>query len=191
MFSQFEVSVSTDKTEYLVGENIEIAVTTYNPSSNPIILNWPDACQYDVVIDGQQNIGCIFVPTQLTIESLTNHSWSFTYIETFDIGNHEIIGFVVNYGEPDKTSIHVRDADSYFPLGVGNEWIYQIEVDNDLYIYTQSIAGTDIDSSGNLFYVFSTFDAGSNFEFSATHFRWEDGQLWGWFGSYYDTSEYK
>lgn len=108
MYSQFEVSVLTDKTEYLVGENIEITVTTYDPLSNPIILNWPDACQYDVVIDGQQNIGCIFVPTQLTIESLTNHSWSFTYIETFDIGNHEIIGFVVNYGEPDTTSIHVR-----------------------------------------------------------------------------------
>ncbi|MBT3519404.1 MAG: hypothetical protein HOC41_01145 [Candidatus Marinimicrobia bacterium] len=30
VYSQFEVSVLTDKTEYLVGENIEITVTTYD-----------------------------------------------------------------------------------------------------------------------------------------------------------------
>lgn len=139
MYSQFEVSVLTDKTEYLVGENIEITVTTYDLSSNPIILNWPDACQYDVVINGQPNIGCIFVPTQLTIKSLINHSWSFTYIETLNIGNHKIIGFVVNYGEPDTTSIHVRDTDSYFPLAVGTfENCFQFSVSNaygDSYLF--------------------------------------------------------
>ncbi|MBL7014226.1 MAG: T9SS type A sorting domain-containing protein [Candidatus Marinimicrobia bacterium] len=187
--AQIEVSVFTDKSNYIVDENIEITVSAYNPTAEPITLNWPDACQYDVFIDGQPNIGCVMVPSQLTIESLSTYAWAFTYHELLDIGNHEIIGLVVNYGEPDTTIINVRDGDGYFPLDVGNEWVYRIDYDYDLYIHTQAITGTDSDSSGNLFSIFNTFDTGFGFSFLPTHFRWEDGQIWGWFGPYYDSVE--
>jgi len=38
LYSQIEVSFSTDKSDYLVGENIEITITVYNPSTKAITL---------------------------------------------------------------------------------------------------------------------------------------------------------
>ena len=40
LYSQIEVSFSTDKSDYLVGENIEITITVYNPSTKAITLFW-------------------------------------------------------------------------------------------------------------------------------------------------------
>jgi len=34
----------------------------------------------------------------------------------------------------------------------------------------------------------NSFNTG--FDYFPTNFRWEDQQLWGWFGSYYDTLEF-
>jgi len=58
LYSQIEVSFSTDKSDYLVGENIDITITVYNPSTKAITLFWGDHCQFDYDIDGEPNITC-------------------------------------------------------------------------------------------------------------------------------------
>ncbi len=45
-FGQIDVSVSTDRDIYMVGEDVEITVTAYNPATEPITLNmsYPGIC---------------------------------------------------------------------------------------------------------------------------------------------------
>ena len=58
LYSQIEVSFSTDKSDYLIGKNIETTITVYNPSTEAITLYWGDHCKVDYYIDGEPNITC-------------------------------------------------------------------------------------------------------------------------------------
>lgn len=186
--AQIEVTVATDKSTYQYGDSVEIFVVAYNPTSEPITLSWPDHCQFDYLIDGEPHITCIQVPSELTIESQSYHTWEWTDTEPLETGEHEIVGLVVNYGEPDTTYIYVQNPD-YFPLEVGNEWTYEITYDYDIYIHYQTITNTEEDTLGNTFYELNSFDYFSTFNLP-NFFRWDNSQVWGWFGPYYDTLEY-
>jgi hypothetical protein len=105
---QIEVSVATDKSTYQYAESVEIFVIAHNPTSDTLTLSWPDHCQFDYLIDGEPNVDCITIPSQLVLAPDSSHTWSTVHSDPLTPGDHIIIGYVINYGEPDTTVITVE-----------------------------------------------------------------------------------
>ena len=99
-------------------DSVAIFVVAYNPTSDTITLSWPDHCQFDYLIDGEPNVDCITIPSQLVLPPDSSHTWSAIHKDPLTPGEHVIIGYVVNYGEPDTTVITVESLaiESGFPV---------------------------------------------------------------------------
>jgi len=103
-----EVSVATDKATYLLGEDVTVFVTAYNPNPQPVTLFFGSALQRSYSIDGiydwRQGHGWGDWPTRVVIGPNDTHTWDLihgSYERQFyplDIGTHTVIGEVVGYG---------------------------------------------------------------------------------------------
>lgn len=97
--------VTTDKSQYAVGENISITIKAINTSSIPQTLSFSSSKQADYVIDGKyrQSANKFFAQSLTSVEVPGNFSYQWKFIHKsadykLEAGSHTILGEVVGYG---------------------------------------------------------------------------------------------
>jgi hypothetical protein len=111
-FAQVEVSVSTDKSSYYVGENIAIYVTAHNLTAAPQTLQFGSTLQAQYTLDGAFTTPTIgldiltsqYLPPYGSYTWSFSHSWSAYYLA---LGGHSVNGTVVGYGESEAAAFEV------------------------------------------------------------------------------------
>ncbi len=111
-----EVSVSTDKNEYELGEPVKIDVTATNSSEEPVRLRFPTLHQADYKIDDAYlwSRGKFFLPiaTSVTIPGGGQVTWHFVHTQRdyrLLPGEHSIVGIVIGYGKSEPVTILVKE----------------------------------------------------------------------------------
>ncbi len=95
--------------------------------------------------------------------------------------------YVANgYQSPCNHSSNYLD---YFPLEVGNEWIYQFSYNEDSLVHHQTISNIEMDTMENIYYEFDS-DFIPGWFFTPKYFRWDGSWVWGWFGPFNDNSSH-
>ena len=108
-----DISVETDKDIYLLGEDILVSVTAYNPSSEQVILGFPTGLQstylMDDTFDWSEDKIFSQTPSGVFIEPYSSYTWELLHgfnereLYTPDVGYHTVIGEVI--GEGQSTSV--------------------------------------------------------------------------------------
>jgi len=114
--SLIEVSVSTDKETYELGEPVKIDVKATNTSGEAVTLHFPTLHQADYQIDNAYlwSRGKFFlsISTSVTIPGGSELIWHFVHSgRDFRLlpGEHTIVGIVVGYGESEPATIVVKE----------------------------------------------------------------------------------
>jgi hypothetical protein len=103
------VSTLTDKETYLLGEEVVVSVTAYNPDPDPVTLNFFTTLQASYLMDDvyDWSEGRFFNPAfrQRTIEAYGFYTWDLRHtsshdmiIYPIDVGTHTVVGEVLGYG---------------------------------------------------------------------------------------------
>jgi len=113
-----DVSVSTDKEIYELGELVKINVSATNNSDNPVTLEFPTLHQADYRIDEAYlwSKGKFFlpIPTSITLPPGAKITWSFVHSAgeyRLLPGEHSIVGIVVGYGRSEPRVIVVNEKE--------------------------------------------------------------------------------
>lgn len=102
-----EVSVTTDKTTYLLGEEIGISVTAFNPNDYELSL---DALSYYKIDDGKWlPLYIMIVWPPIPLPPMSSYTWDFEhfhgppldpdYYPLLEIGEHSVVGQAAVYTE--------------------------------------------------------------------------------------------
>jgi hypothetical protein len=104
-----DISVATDKGTYLLGEDITVFVTAYNPNPELITLQFSTSMQVSYLLDStynwKENHGSYPWLTEQIIPSMASHTWTLVHgIEEMNtypltIGTHTVVGEVLGYGQ--------------------------------------------------------------------------------------------
>ena len=110
-----EISVATEKSTYLLGEDFWVFVTAYNPNPEPVTLtiahvNVPASYLLDDVFNWSD--GLVRIPTVVyqTIDPLDSYTWELHHSNSryfLNPGTHTIEGEVVGYGFSSPINIEV------------------------------------------------------------------------------------
>ncbi len=108
-----QLTVATDKYTYLVGEDITISVTAYNPGGESVTLTFPTSLQASYIMDGaydwiEGGHGSLMVITEVTLAPESSHTWErkhdweytigpTTYGYDLSVGTHSVIGVLDAY----------------------------------------------------------------------------------------------
>ena len=102
------ISTITDKETYLLGEEVVVSVTAYNPDPDPVTLNFVSSLQasylMDDVYDWTEGKFFTQLGSQLTIDPYGSYTWDLTHghsemeLYPLDVGTHTVRGEVVGYG---------------------------------------------------------------------------------------------
>ncbi|MDH4240765.1 MAG: hypothetical protein OEW48_14495, partial [Phycisphaerae bacterium] len=108
-----EVSAATDKSTYLLGEDVTIFVTAYNPNAEAVTLFF-ECMVASYLMDGVFDYAEVpWTPWpfhQVTIESHSSHTWELTHNEMgypLGIGTHTVVGEVLGYGYSEPVDFEV------------------------------------------------------------------------------------
>jgi hypothetical protein len=111
------ISTITDKDTYLLGEQVIVSVTAYNPDPNPLTLNFVTSLQASYLMDDVYDWteGKFFTQFggQLTIEPYGSYTWDLTHgnhemeLYPLDVGTHTVRGEVVGYGYSSQVQFEV------------------------------------------------------------------------------------
>jgi hypothetical protein len=103
------ISTVTDKESYLLGEEVVVSVTAYNPDPNPVTLYFVSSLEASYLMDDVYDWteGKFFSQFggQLTIDPYSSYTWELTHgpgemgLYPLDVGTHTVVGEVVGYGE--------------------------------------------------------------------------------------------
>jgi len=104
-----EVSATTDKSTYILGEDVTVFVTAYNPNPEAVTLTFGDTLQasylMDWVFDWSEGKGFVQKLTYVTIEPHESHTWKRTHgpdervMYPLNVGKHIVMGRVVGYAQ--------------------------------------------------------------------------------------------
>jgi hypothetical protein len=102
------ISTITDKETYLLGEQVIVSVTAYNPDPNPVTLSFATSLEasylMDDVYDWTEGKYFTQLGRQLTIDPYDSYTWDLPHgqsemeLYSLDIGIHTVRGEVVEYG---------------------------------------------------------------------------------------------
>ncbi len=102
------ISTITDKNTYLLGEEVIVYVTAYNPNPEPVTLGFLTSLQASYLMDGVFNWSehrqFNPIPTGRIIEPYDSYTWNLSHdsyamtIYPLDIGYHTVAGEVMGYG---------------------------------------------------------------------------------------------
>jgi hypothetical protein len=102
------ISTMTDKESYLLGEEVVVSVTAYNPDPNPVTLNFATSLEASYLMDDvyDWSDGKFFTQfgRQLTIYPYDSYTWELTHghhemeLYPLNVGTHTVVGEVVGYG---------------------------------------------------------------------------------------------
>lgn len=102
------ISTITDKESYLLGEEVVVSVTAYNPDPNPVTLYFGSSLQASYLMDDvyDWSDGKVFGDrlSQRTIDPYGSYTWDLIHghheMEAYplEIGAHTVVGEVVGYG---------------------------------------------------------------------------------------------
>lgn len=149
-FGQVDITVETDKSEYLLNEPVEIYITAHNLTNDSLTLQFPTSCQSEYYIDDFYSAsyhGCYLALTQVTIAPNGVKTWNWTHsLDRFLLvgGIHTVVGEVLGYGLSDTVNISILSrAFSYFPLVTGSRWtlVSQSEAVTETVVEDQLIDG--------------------------------------------------
>ncbi len=111
------ISAITDKESYLLGEEVVVSVTAYNPDPNPVTLNFATSLEasylMDDVYDWSDDKYFKQFGRQLTIDPYGSYTWDLAHGPTemeaypLEIGAHTVVGEVVGYGYSSKVQFEV------------------------------------------------------------------------------------
>ena len=111
------ISTITDKESYLLGEEVVVSVTAYNPDPNPVTLNFATSLQASYLMDSvyDWSDGKFFIQfgRQLTIDPYGSYTWDLIHghyemeLYPLDIGTHTVVGEVVGYGNSSTVQFRV------------------------------------------------------------------------------------
>ena len=104
-----EVSVTTDESTYLLGEEVTVFVTAYNPNPQAVTLYFGTTLEASYLMDGvfdwTEDKYFAQVIGQFTIEPYDSYTWNLCHgpdemaIYPLDVGTHTVVGEVVGYGQ--------------------------------------------------------------------------------------------
>ena len=131
-----EVSITTDKPTYLLGEEVTVFVTAYNPNPEPVTLYFAESLKASYLMDGifdwTEGKGWPTIPTQVVIDAHDIHTWNLSHgspemaIYPLSIGTHTVVGEVVGYGQSAPVEFEVIPEPATVVLfGMGIVWIRQ------------------------------------------------------------------
>ena len=108
-----EVSIETDKSEYQVGEQIEISINARNITADTLKLNFTSSCQVEYFIDDYYSVlnadwGCLLSETWVIIPPGSTFTWYKQHSATdytLTEGVHTIVGQILD-GNGGFTSPH-------------------------------------------------------------------------------------
>ncbi len=102
------ISTVTDKDTYLLGEEVIVSITAYNPEPNPVTLYFGTSLQSSYLMDDVYDWTYykLFQPslTHRTIAPYGSYTWDRTHGQSemelypLDVGTHTVRGEVVGYG---------------------------------------------------------------------------------------------
>jgi hypothetical protein len=115
--SGLEITVDTDKDEYALDENVEIAVTATNNTAETMKLEFRSGQQASYSIDGVYHYtdhhAAPLVLTEVILESGKSETWNFTHTpDDYRLlpGPHCIVGVVIGYGKSEPKKIFVAEG---------------------------------------------------------------------------------
>jgi hypothetical protein len=104
-----DISATTNKPVYMLGEEVVVFVIAYNPNPEPITLGFTSSLVASYLMDGvfDWSEGKVFgqIPTGVRIEPYDSYTWNLSHdshammIYPLGIGTHTVIGEVVGYGQ--------------------------------------------------------------------------------------------
>ena len=112
-----EVITTTDKSTYLLGEEVTVFVTAYNPNSERVTLGggfYFASYIMDGVYDWAEGRSAPAVITSMTIEPHDSCTWELKHgsyelgVYPLNVGTHTVVGEVVGYGESTPVEFEVR-----------------------------------------------------------------------------------
>lgn len=111
------ISTLTDKESYLLGEEVVVSVTAYNPDPNPATLNFATSLEASYLMDDvyDWSDGKFFTQfgRQLIIDPYGSYTWQLAHGSTemeaypLEIGAHTVVGEVVGYGNSSTVQFQV------------------------------------------------------------------------------------
>ncbi len=130
MASVVDITAVTNKTSYLIGEDIEIFITAYNPNPEPVALAFSTSMQASYLMDDTYNWkdhhGSYQVVTQQQIDAFDSYTWTLVHgtYEFIDylptIGSHTILGEILGYGQSTPVEFEVvPEPSTLVLLGLG------------------------------------------------------------------------
>jgi Intracellular proteinase inhibitor len=142
-----DISVATDKTTYLVDEDVQVFISAYNPGTDPVTLTFASDIQItywmDEIYDWQEGRSRLPAITQVTINPNTTHTWDLTHssyemsLYPLEIGTHNVVGIVMAYELPcsgDSTPVEFKvipEPATLFFFSFGTLWIIRYSKRNN------------------------------------------------------------
>ena len=115
--SGLEVTVETDKNEYVLDEDVQIVVTATNTSSETMKLEFRSSHQASYSIDGvyhwHEHQPGMPVVTYLELGPGESETWTFTHkAEQYRLlpGPHSVVGIIIGYAKSEPKKIFVGEA---------------------------------------------------------------------------------
>jgi hypothetical protein len=108
-----DLTVSTDKSAYQLGEYVTISVTAYNPNPEPVTLYFPNGPVATYIMGGTYNMPAGYLPvlTSKTIQPNMSFTWNMLHDQRamraypLGIGTHTVVGKLLAHelGEDNMT----------------------------------------------------------------------------------------
>lgn len=125
-----DITVATDKESYLLGEEVIVSITAYNPNPEPVTLYFGSSLLATYLMDDvfDWSEGRIFEPVnlQLTIQPYNFHTFDLKHglyemsLYPLDFGTHTVVGEVVRYGQSAQVQFDVvPEPSTLLILGFG------------------------------------------------------------------------
>jgi hypothetical protein len=125
-----DITVSTDKESYLLGEEVIVSVIAYNPNPEPVTLYFGSSLLATYLMDDvfDWSEGRFFEPVnlQLIIQPYNFHTFDLKHglyemsLYPLDFGTHTVVGEVVGYGQSAQVQFEViPEPSTLLILGFG------------------------------------------------------------------------